>query len=215
MDRPGLKAWWARQAARVDKAAADGSHDNLFLWISVAACVAVGAVAWFIGVSMLRDGGHDTEGWNRIWALTGISFLFAFVPLPGVTTALMLYFRNDWRMASWAILGATVASVVAASLMLVLGRVGRRILEKKATHGKWRQKLLAFSQKAATKWTYGAILVLLIPQFIPRAVVLYTAVVARLRTTPFLAAVAVGVALRNLVMMYGYSFIPAGWFAGF
>ena len=57
-------------------------------------------------------------------------------------------------------------------------------------------------------YVWVGVAVLLLPQFIPRAVVLYAAVLAKLKAAPFLAAVFVGTFLRNLLMLAAFSFIP-------
>jgi hypothetical protein len=58
------------------------------------------------------------------------------------------------------------------------------------------------------KWTYAGVFVLLLPQFIPRAVVLYAAVLAKLHAVPFIGVVFAGTFVRNLLMLVAFSFIP-------
>jgi uncharacterized membrane protein YdjX (TVP38/TMEM64 family) len=189
-----------------DKAASPGQTKRLYLWVGLV--TAAGAALWLAGWLALGAAGQDRHAWDAVWALTGVSFLFAFLPLPGVTSALLLALRKDWVLGTLGVLGAAIGGTVAAGLLLALGETGRIHLRKRATHSKRARKTLEWSRKAAKKWTYAGVLVLLIPQFIPRAVVLYAAVLAHLRAVPFLAAVLVGTFLRNLVMLAGFSFIP-------
>lgn len=202
-DIPGAKAV-AKAADTSDDA--DDKPGKLAIWVSLA--MAAGAILWLAGFLLLRSTDASTKGWNAVWGLSGISFLFAFVPLPGVTSALLLSLRNNWFLGTLGVLGAAIGGTAAAGLLLALGHTGRVYLRKRATKSKRARKILEWSKKAARKWTYAGVLVLLIPQFIPRAVVLYAAVLAKLRTIPFLAVVFVGTFLRNLIMLIGFSLIP-------
>ena len=71
--------------------------------------------------------------------------------------------------------------------------------------------MLEWSHKLAKRWTYAGVVVLLIPQFIPKLVVLYATVLAKLRAIPFLIAVFVGVFLRNLLVLGAFTLLPDGW----
>jgi hypothetical protein len=179
---------------------------RLSLWVGL--LTAAGAVLWLAGWLAFRSVGGDSSAWNTVWALTGISFLFAFLPLPGITSALLLTLRNDWILGLCGVLGAALGGTTAAGLLLALGHTGREHLRKRATHSQRARKVLEWSKKAAVKWTYAGVFVLLLPQFIPRAVVLYAAVLAKLRAIPFLAVVLVGTFGRNLLMLLAFSFIP-------
>lgn len=179
---------------------------RLYLWVGVLA--AAGAVLWLAGWLAFRSAGGDAKAWNTIWALTGISFLFAFVPLPGVTSALLLTLRNDWFLGALGVLGAALGGTAAAGLLLALGHTGREHLRRRATRSERARKALEWSKRFAVKWTYAGVFVLLLPQFIPRAAVLYAAVLAKLQAAPFLAVVLLGTFGRNLLMLLAFSFIP-------
>jgi uncharacterized membrane protein YdjX (TVP38/TMEM64 family) len=179
---------------------------RLYLWVGL--LTVAGALLWLTGWFAFRAAGTDDKAWNTVWALTGISFLFAFLPLPGVTSALLIALRNDWILGTLGVLGAAIGGTIAAGLLLALGHTGREHLRKRATHSKRAKKALEWSKKAAVKWTYAGVFVLLLPQFIPRAVVLYAAVLAKLRAVPFIGVVFVGTFVRNLLMLVAFSFIP-------
>ena len=187
---------------------ADEADDprKLYLWVGI--LTAAGAVLWLGGRLLLRSIGQETKTWDTVWALTGISFLFAFLPLPGVTSTLLIALRKDWVLGTFGVLGAAIGGTVAAGLLLALGHTGRAYLKRKATKSKRARKFLEWSKRFATKWTYAGVAVLLLPQFIPRAVILYAAVLAKLKAVPFLAAVFVGTFFRNLLMLAAFSFIP-------
>ena len=178
---------------------ADDQPRLLAAW--VAACLAVGAVFWFVGWLALGGLAADTKDWDTVWALGGVSFLFAFLPLPGVTSALLLTLSRDWVLGTLGVAGAAIGGTAAAGLLLALGHTGRAHLRRRATKSPRAQRLLEMSQRAAKRWTYAAVLVLLVPQFIPRAVVLYAAVLAKLRAAPFLAVVLGGTFVRNFLML--------------
>jgi uncharacterized membrane protein YdjX (TVP38/TMEM64 family) len=190
--------------------AAQEPHERpLGLAVWVALCLGGGAVLWLAGLLAFRAAGQETRTWDLVWGLSGISFLFAFVPLPGFTSALLFALaRMGWILGMVGVAGAAVGGTVAAGLLLALGETGRKHLRKRATKSPRARKLLAFSRKAAKTWTYAGVFVLLIPQFIPRAVVLYAAVLTKLRTVPFLAVVLIGTFARNLVMLAAFKL---GW----
>jgi uncharacterized membrane protein YdjX (TVP38/TMEM64 family) len=179
---------------------------RLYAWVG--ALTAMGAFLWLLGWLTLSSTGRETGAWNTIWGLTGISFVFAFVPLPGVTSALLLTLRSDWFLGTVGVFGAATGGTIAAGLLLALGYTGREFLRRKATRSARARKALEWSRKAAVKWTYAGVFVLLLPQFIPRAAVLYAAVLAKLRPPPFLAVVFAGTFVRNLLMLAAFSFIP-------
>jgi hypothetical protein len=180
---------------------------GLSLWVGL--ILLAGAVLWLAGFLILRAAGQPTRAWDLVWGLSGISFLFAFVPLPGFTSALLFALaRKGWLFGILGVAGAAVGGTAASALLLALGHTGRAYLRKRATKSPRARKVLAWSKKAAKKWTYAGVFVLLIPQFIPRAVVLYAAVLAKLRTIPFLATVLAGTFARNLVMLVAFK---AGW----
>lgn len=193
--------------AKVEDVAAKADDPRrLYLWVGI--LVGAGAVLWFTGWLTFRSLGIDSKTWDTVWALSGISFLFAFVPLPGVTSALLLALRNNWLLGTAGVLGAALGGTIAAGLLLALGHTGRDFLKRKATKSKRARKALEWSKKAAVKWTYAGVFALLLPQFIPRAAVLYAAVLARLHAAPFLAVVFAGTFVRNLLMLAAFSFIP-------
>lgn len=179
---------------------------RLYAWVGI--LTAAGALLWLAGWFLLGSIGLGTKEWNTVWALTGVSFVFAFFPLPGVTSALLISLREDWLLGTFGVLGAALGGTVAAGLLLALGHTGREHLKKRATRSKRARKFLDWSKRFATKWTYAGVAILLLPQFIPRAVVLYAAVLAKLKAAWFLAAVFVGTFLRNLLMLAAFSFIP-------
>lgn len=180
---------------------------HLSLWVG--GILAAAAVLWLVGFLTLRAAGADTRTWDLVWGLSGISFLFAFVPLPGFTSAMLFALaRKGWFLGLLGVSGAAVGGTIAAGLLLALGHTGREYLRKRATKSERARKMLAWSKKAAKKWTYGGVFLLLIPQFIPRAVVLYAAVLAKLRLAPFLVVVLLGTFARNLVMLVAFKL---GW----
>jgi membrane protein YqaA with SNARE-associated domain len=179
---------------------------RLYTWVAIV--TAAGALVWLAGWLTLGAMGQGTKEWNTVWALTGVSFVFAFLPLPGITSALLIPLRADWVLGTFGVLGAAVGGTVAAGLLLALGHTGRAHLKKRATKSRRARKFLDWSKRFATKWTYVGVALLLLPQFIPRAVVLYAAVLAKLKAVPFLAAVFVGTFVRNLLMLAAFSFIP-------
>lgn len=186
---------------------ADAQPRRLYLWATLV--LAAGAVLWLAGWLALRAAGQGTKAWNSIWGLSGISFLFAFLPLPGFTSALLFALaRKGWLLGLLGVAGAAIGGTVAAGLLLALGHTGREFLRRKATKSARARKILDWSKKAARRWTYVGVLVLLIPQFIPRAVVLYAAVLAKLRAVPFLAVVLAGTFARNLLMLVAFKL---GW----
>lgn len=203
------KAKDALEREKVKDALEDPDDKPLGLSLWVGACLGIGAVLWLAGFLLMRAAGLETRVWNLVWGLAGISFLFAFVPLPGFTSALLLALaRKSWLFGLFGVAGAAVGGTIAAALLLALGHTGRAYLRKKATKDERARKFLAWSKKAAKRWTYAGVFVLLIPQFIPRAVVLYAAVLAKLRTVPFLAVVLAGTFARNLLMLVAFK---AGW----
>lgn len=176
------------------------------LALAVGLALGAGALLWLAGFLLLRLAGQPTRHWNAIWGLTGISFAFAFLPLPGVTSVLLAAISGDWLLGLLGVGGAAIGGTVAAGLLLALGHEGRQFLRKKATKSKRARRMLEWSGKAAKRWTYVGVFVLLIPQFIPRAVILYAAVLAKLRLLPFLATVLAGTFVRNLVMLVGFHY---------
>lgn len=201
----------AAKLAKKAKAVAEAGEKaddpkRLYLWVGIVA--GAGAVLWLGGWLLLRAMGQGTKAWDTVWALTGVSFVFAFLPLPTITSALLIALRGDWVLGTLGVLGAAIGGTVAAGLLLALGHTGRDFLKKKATKSKRARKFLEWSKKFATKWTYVGVALLLVPQFIPRAVVLYAAVLAHLKAVPFLLAVFVGTFLRNLLILAAFSFIP-------
>jgi uncharacterized membrane protein YdjX (TVP38/TMEM64 family) len=190
------------------EAMSEEADDPRTLYVWVALITLAGAVLWLAGWLALRSIGADADQWNTVWALTGVSFVFAFVPLPGITSALLLALRNHWGLGLTGVLGAAIGGTLAAGILLALGHTGREHLRRHATHSARAKKALEWSRKAAVKWTYAGVFVLLLPQFIPRAVVLYAAVLAKLRAAPFLAVVLLGTFARNLLMLFAFSFIP-------
>ena len=191
------------------KELADGDDHAAPLYVWVGGILAAAAVVWFIGFLLFRAAGAETRTWNLVWGLSGISFLFAFVPLPGVTSTLLFALaRKGWLLGILGVAGAAVGGTAAAGLLLALGHTGRAYLRKRATKSARAKKILEWSKKLAKKWTYAGVFVLLIPQFIPRAVVLYAAVLAKLRIVPFLIVVLAGTFARNLLMLVAFK---AGW----
>ncbi len=183
---------------------ADEHPDRLFRWVGVV--MACAAALWLAGFLFLWTTDRPTTNWNTIWGLSGISFLFAFLPLPGITSALLLGISWSWTLGLLGVGGAAIGSMVASGILLGLGHEGREFLRKKATKSDRARRLLAWSQRAAKKWTYVGVFLLLIPQFIPRAVTLYAAVLAKLRTLPFLVTVLAGTFVRNFVMFVGFHY---------
>lgn len=172
------------------------------LYVAAILALAAGAALWLAGFLLLRGTGHGAGGWNAVWGLAGVSFLSAvLIPIPGVTATTLFALRDDVALGALAVLGAALGSTLGAGLLLALGNTGREHLRRRATHSRRARKTLEWSTKLARKWTYAGVAVLLIPQFIPKLAVLYAAVLVRLRAIPFLAAVFVGVALRNLAVL--------------
>lgn len=199
-----------KAAAKVLDAVSDQADERpgrLAFWVALV--LAGAAVVWLAGFLALRAAGVGTRTWDLVWGLSGISFLFAFVPLPGFTSALLLALaKKGWHFGLLGVGGAAVGGTAAAGLLLALGHTGRAYLRKRATGKKRAKRFLDWSKKAAKRWTYAGVAVLLVPQFIPRAVVLYAAVLAKLRTVPFLASVLAGTFLRNLLMLVAFKL---GW----
>lgn len=170
--------------------------------------LAAGALLWLAGWLLLRAAGWDTKPWNSVWGLAGVSFASSVVlPIPGVTATLLLALSRNPILGFFGCLGAALGSAVGAAVLLGLGHTGREALRKRATKSKWKRKTLEWSEKAARKWTYAGVAVLLVPQFIPKLVVLYAAVLAKLKAVPFLACVLVGVFVRNLIVLGAFSFL--------
>jgi hypothetical protein len=184
-------------------------EDPRRLYGSAVVAVAAGACVWLAGLLLLQAGGHGTGTWNAIWALAGASLLSSLVlPVPGVTAALLLSLRRDVMLGTFAVLGAAFGSTVGAGILLALGHTGRAHLRRRATHSRWARTTLEWSTRLARRWTYAGVAALLVPQFIPKLVVLYAAVLVRLRAVPFLASVFVGVALRNLLVLGAFALLP-------
>lgn len=184
---------------------ADDEPRRLYLWVGL--ILAAGGVLWGAGRLAFRAAVQDAKAWDSIWGLSGISF--AFLPLPGFTATLLFALaRKGWALGVLGVAGAAVGGTVAAGLLLALGHTGRAYLRKKATKSARAKKFLAWSKKAAKRWTYVGVFLLLIPQFIPRAVVLYAAVLAKLKAAPFLVVVLAGTFARNLLMLVSFKL---GW----
>ena len=191
------------------KAAANLDERPTRLYLAGGIGLAAGALAWLAGWLLMRSAGWDTKPWNSVWGLAGVSFASSVVvPIPGVTAALLLALSRDPLLGAFGCLGAAVGSAVGAAVLLGLGHTGREALRKRATKSKWKRKTLEWSEKAAKKWTYAGVAVLLVPQFIPKLVVLYAAVLAKLKAVPFLACVFAGVFVRNLLVLGAFSFLP-------
>jgi membrane protein YqaA with SNARE-associated domain len=179
------------------------------LYAAGAIGLAGGALLWLAGWLLLRSAGWGTGHWNALWALAGVSFASSVIlPIPGVTATLLLALSREPVLGVFGCIGAAAGSVAGAAVLLALGHTGRKALRKHATHSKWSRKTLEWSQKAAKKWTYAGVTVLLVPQFIPKVVVLYAAVLAKLRAVPFLACVFAGVFLRNVLVLGAFTLIP-------
>lgn len=183
---------------------ADRHPGRLVRWASIV--LAVSLALWLAGFLVFRQVGTPTRYWNIIWGLSGISFLFVFVPLPGFTASLLLALSFDWVLGLTGVAGAAVGCTIASAILLALGHEGREMLRRKATKSPRARRLLEWSQRAAKRWTYVGVFLFLIPQFIPRAVTLYAAILAKLRTLPFLVTVFLGTYVRNLVMLVGFHF---------
>lgn len=204
--RPGTKLfgrhpWWMGVADQEGgRAAALDAPRRLVLvaW----GCLGVGFLIWLPGRFLFLATGHSAGRWDSTWGLAGVSFLSSVVvPIPGATAALLLALSHDPVLGLFAVLGAALGSTAGACLLLALGNAGRAHLQKRATHSAWARATLDWSTRLAMRWTYLGVAVLLVPQFIPKLVVLYAAALARLRALPYLVAVFVGVALRNLVVL--------------
>lgn len=177
-------------------------------WVTAIA-TAAGAILWIIGWLLLRSQGSDPQTWNAVWLLAGVSFLSSvLLPIPGITATLLLALSRHPLLGAFGVLGAALGSTLGAALLLGLGKEGRERLRKRATHSKWSRKTLGWSKALAQKWTYFGVAILLVPQFIPKLVVLYAAVLVELRAIPFLAACFVGVFLRNLAVLGFFSLFP-------
>lgn len=199
----------AVEKAADPKEVMEGDDNAAPLYVWVGGILGAAAVLWLAGFLTLRGAGIPTRTWDLVWGLSGISFLFAFVPLPGFTSAMLFALaRKGWVLGLIGVAGAAVGGTAAAGLLLALGHTGRAYLRKRATKSARAKKILEWSKKLAKKWTYAGVFVLLIPQFIPRAVVLYAAVLAKLRTAPFLVVVLAGTFARNLLMLVAFK---AGW----
>jgi membrane protein YqaA with SNARE-associated domain len=171
--------------------------------------LAAGGLLWLAGWLFLRNAGWSTDHWNALWALAGVSFANSvIVPLPGITATLLYALSGEPILGLVGCLGAAAGSTVGAAVLLGLGHTGRQALRKRATHSAWSRKTLEWSGKAAKRWTYAGVAVLLVPQFIPKLVVLYAAVLAKLKAVPFLACVFVGVFLRNLLVLGAFTLLP-------
>ncbi len=73
------------------------------------------------------------------------------------------------------------------------------------------RRTLAWGNKLAKRWTYVGIGILLVPPFLPRLPVLYAAVLAHLKTVPFLGVVFAGTFVRNMLVLavvYGVFSLP-------
>ena len=172
------------------------------LYRACAYAMAAGAILWLSGWLALRGAGANTHNWDAVWALAAVSFLSSvLIPIPGVTAALLLALSRSPLLGTFAVLGAAFGSMLGAALLLALGKAGRDRLRRRATNSARARRTLEWSKKLETRWTYAGVVLLLIPQFIPKLVVLYAAVLVQLRTAPFLAAVFVGVFLRNLTVL--------------
>lgn len=179
------------------------------LYLVGAVGLVAGAILWLAGWLSLRAGGWGTDHWNALWALAAVSFASSvLIPIPGVTATLLLALSREPVLGIVGCLGAAAGSTAGAAVLLGLGHTGRQALRKHATHSKWSRKTLEWSRKAAKKWTYAGVTVLLVPQFIPKLVVLYAAVLAKLRAVPFLACVLVGVFLRNAAVLGAFILVP-------
>lgn len=177
----------------------DKEEDHRRIWLLAGACITGGALLWLAGWGLLGWLAPPwVAKWHGLWALAGVSFLGAVIlPFPGSTAALMALYRKDLLVGGAGVLGTAIGGTVGAALLHGLGAAGRQWLRKRAHKGKWRRRVLAWSEAAVRHWTYLAVGVLLVPFFIPRVVVLYPAVALKLRAVPFLAAVFVGTLVRN------------------
>lgn len=199
----------APTAEQVRKAGRELDERPARLYAAGGIGLAIGALLWLAGWLFLRSAGLGTGHWNAVWALAGVSFANSvLVPIPGITATLLLALSPHPVLGLFGCLGAAGGSTTGAALLLGLGHTGRRALRKRATHSRWSRRTLEWSEKAAKRWTYAGVTVLLVPQFIPKLVVLYAAVLAKLRAVPFLACVLVGVFLRNLVVLLFFMFLP-------
>jgi membrane protein YqaA with SNARE-associated domain len=193
---------------RVVEAGKFDEEPRRLYWVTAVA-TAGGALLWFAGWLLLRLQGNDPEAWNAVWLLAGVSFLSSVIlPIPGITATLLLALSRHPLLGTFGVLGAALGSTLGAALLLGLGKEGRERLRKRATHSKWSRKTLEWSKALAKKWTYFGVAVLLVPQFIPKLVVLYAAVLVELRAIPFLAACFVGVFFRNLAVLGFFSLFP-------
>ncbi|MHB1260994.1 MAG: hypothetical protein ACYC2H_04680 [Thermoplasmatota archaeon] len=178
------------------------------LYAAAGLATTAGALVWLAGRLIASASGHSTESWDAVWTLAGVSFLSSVIlPIPGITATLLLVLSRHPLLGTFGVLGAALGSTLGAALLLGLGHTGREVLRKRATHSRWSRRTLEWSKAMAKKWTYVGVAVLLVPQFIPKLVVLYAAVLAQLKAVPFLAAVFVGVFLRNLVVLGFFSLL--------
>lgn len=193
------------------RAAVLDEQPHMLYW-AAAGALATGAVVWILGRLWLDAGGHDTGYWDTMWGLGGISFLGAVIlPIPGTTTAYLVAIHDTPHLAVIGVVGAAVGGTIGAALLLALGHTGRAALRRRAEHSARARKTLEWSKRMAKRWTYAGIAVLLVPPFLPRMPVLYAAVLAHLKTVPFLAAVFAGTLVRNLVVLaaiYGVFALP-------
>jgi membrane protein YqaA with SNARE-associated domain len=179
----------------------DTSHHHLFVLVGLS--LGAGLVVWAAGFFLLRaTQASFLSGWNAMWGLGGINFLTSVaVPLPGAATAVLLTLRGHWVASCFAVLGAAVGGTLGAAFLLGMGKVARQRLERRADRSKFSRRLLDFSTRFVKHWTYAGVGLLLIPPFIPRAIVLYAAMLLRLRTVPYLLVVFVGTLVRELIVM--------------
>ncbi|HUR62487.1 MAG TPA: VTT domain-containing protein [Candidatus Thermoplasmatota archaeon] len=183
------------------KEAAKGREESRRLYLIVGIGLGGSAVLWLAGFLLLRLFHIKTGAWNAVWGLAGISFLSAvLLPLPGATTAALTAVKGNLFLGTLGVLGAAAGGTIAAALLMGLGGLGRRTLAKHS-HSKWRKKVLEWSKKAAQKWTYGGVFVLLCVPFIPRSPVLYAASLAELKPIPYLITVFAGTLVRNLIVL--------------
>ncbi|MFO1532542.1 MAG: hypothetical protein ABR562_02410 [Thermoplasmatota archaeon] len=168
-----------------------GQHS---IWLWSGAALGGGAALWLAGWGVLQFLVPGwVKNWHALWALAGVSLLGATVlPFPGGTAALLGALRENLLLGAAGVLGTAIGGTVGAGLLLGLGDAGRAWLHKRANRGRWRKAFLRWSERFVKHWTYAAVAVLLVPFFIPRVVILYLAVILRLRALPFLGAVFAG-----------------------
>lgn len=179
------------------------------LYVAAGLGTLAGAVVWGLGWLVLRGQGVSTHYWDAVWALAAVSFLNSLVvPIPGITATLLLALSRFPLIGVVGCLGAAFGSTTGASILLGLGHTGREHLHRRATHSHWARRTLEWSKRLAKRWTYVGVTILLVPQFIPKLVTLYAAVLVKLKAVPFLAAVYVGVFLRNLLVLGTFALLP-------